>query len=160
MAVNDGEWHHVAAVRDALTRKLRVYVDYNFAGEGADTTTLPLTNAQNLVIGAYNAGTRQFEGEIDFLRITGEALDPSWFIPLGGVVSLPTVALTDVGLAGNSIAFSFATQSGFSYIVQSTDALDGTWGELETISGNGSLRTVSYAISGAHRFFRVEVRSN
>jgi len=80
-AVNDGEWHHVAAVRDAAAKKLRVYVDYLLAGEVTDTLTAPPTNGQSLVVGAFNNGQRQFEGAMDFVRISSGALAPSEFIP-------------------------------------------------------------------------------
>ncbi|MEZ6190962.1 MAG: laminin G domain-containing protein [Phycisphaerales bacterium] len=47
VTVNDGEWHHVAAVRDADAGTLSLYVDYNFAGSIADTTTGDFGNAND-----------------------------------------------------------------------------------------------------------------
>lgn len=155
-SVNDGNWHHVAAVRDALTRKLRVYVDYTLAGEATDTTTLPLTNAQNLVVGAYNSGTRQFEGEMDVVRISGEALDPSWFIPLGGLAS--PFMLVNHALVGNNLSFSFATETGRTYVVESTDALGTGWSNVETVIGDGTVKTVSYPATDTKRFYRVRAQ--
>ncbi len=81
--VNDGGWHHVAAVRDRDSEQLRVYVDYVLAGMTADTTVGGLGNGNDLLIGAFNdgaAGIKQFIGAIDFVRISGEALDPSEFV--------------------------------------------------------------------------------
>lgn len=89
VSVNDGNWHHVAATRDAANKKLRVYVDYMLAGESTDTTSLPLTNAQNLVVCAFNNDARQFEGEIDWIRISSTALTPSDFVP--GLLSIRDV---------------------------------------------------------------------
>jgi sialidase-1 len=93
ISVNDGNWHHVAAVRDAANRKLRVYVDYMLAGETTDSTSLSLTNAQNLVVGAFNNDARQFEGEIDWIRISSTTLSPSDFVP--GLLSIRNVFPTN-----------------------------------------------------------------
>lgn len=119
ISVNDGQWHHVAAVRDAANKKLRVYVDYVLAGESNDTLTMPPTNSQSLVIGAYNSGTRQFEGEIDFVRISAGALTPAQFVPaalaivnvqpennatfLSPTNALRFTVLSDVGVAPEKI---------------------------------------------------------
>jgi len=82
--VNDNEWHHVAAVRDAEAGTLSLYIDYVFAGSVADTTTGDFGNASDLLIGAFNdsSGTtnKQFNGDIDFVRISQAALDPLSFI--------------------------------------------------------------------------------
>jgi len=117
--VNDGEWHHVAAVRDATARKLRVYVDHLLAGEAADSLTTPPTNAQSLIIGAFSNGTRQFEGAIDFVRASSGALAPSDFIaaalsidelsPADGDTFVPAanglrfVVISELGVAPNGI---------------------------------------------------------
>lgn len=84
VTVNDGEWHHVAAVRDADAGTLSLYVDYNFAGSIADTTTGDFGNANDLIIGAFNSSTGanhyQFNGDIDFIRVSQAALNPLGFI--------------------------------------------------------------------------------
>jgi sialidase-1 len=80
--INDGQWHHIAAVRDVAdpaARKLRLYIDGNLSGEIADTTTSSLANAQTLWIGRFNASGRELTGDIDFVRITPEALSPAGF---------------------------------------------------------------------------------
>jgi hypothetical protein len=164
-ALNDGAWHHLAAVYDGIAQELRLYVDYHLDGTVAaavyTSTTNIIGNAKDLWIGAFQNLDREFDGEIDAVRISGEALDPSWFIPLGGVVVPPvTVKLTEVKVAGGAITFSFGTQSGHSYVVQATDTLGGVWGDVATASGDGSTKTVSYPASGLRRFFRVEIRSN
>ena len=82
--VNDGNWRHVAAVRDAGRQELRLYVDHVLAGVAADTTTGSLANAQDLVIGAFSNTSREFEGEIDWVRISRGALEPKAFVqPVG-----------------------------------------------------------------------------
>jgi sialidase-1 len=82
-SINDGEWHHIAAVRDAnnpAAKQLRIYVDGLLCGTLADTTTLSLANGQDVWIGRYNSGNRLFTGDIDFARITPQALAPAAFV--------------------------------------------------------------------------------
>ena len=82
--VNDGQWHHVAAIRDADNGTLSLYVDYIFAGSVVDTTTGDFSNANDLLIGAFNdsSGTslKQFIGDIDFVRISHGALSAEQFV--------------------------------------------------------------------------------
>ncbi|MFD2159617.1 exo-alpha-sialidase [Rubritalea tangerina] len=67
---NDGEWHSVAAVKDATARRLRLYVDGILLADVADTTTGSHANSQSLCIGRFNGSNRHFTGAIDFVRIT------------------------------------------------------------------------------------------
>ena len=81
-SINTGQWHHIAAVRDATNpgaKELRLFVDGQPSGSLADTTTGTFANGNALWIGRYNAGTRQLTGDIDLIRITPAALDPSAF---------------------------------------------------------------------------------
>jgi sialidase-1 len=81
--INDGQWHHIAAVRDVANpanRKLRLYIDGTLSGEINDTTTGSLANSQSLWIGRFNASGRELAGEIDLVRITPTALAPSGFV--------------------------------------------------------------------------------
>ena len=89
-------------------------------------------------------------------RITKAALDVSWFIPLGGITS--PVQLTNSVITGGNISFRFVTEAGRSYLVQSTDALDSTWSGIETISGDGTMKTVTYSITGPQKYFRVRAQ--
>lgn len=80
--INDGQWHHVAAVRDVANpsaRKLRLYIDGSLSGEISDTTTGSLANSQALCIGRFNAAGRDLAGDIDLVRITPGALAPADF---------------------------------------------------------------------------------
>ena len=81
--IDDGNWHHVAAVRDASVaggKELRLYVDGAASGTVADTTTGSLANGQALWVGRFNSGARLFTGEIDAVRITPAALAPAAFL--------------------------------------------------------------------------------
>ena len=82
-SINDGQWHHVAAVRDATiaaNKQLRIYIDGQLSGTLADTTTGSFANSQDLWLGRYNNGTRLFTGEIDLARITPQVLAPAGFV--------------------------------------------------------------------------------
>lgn len=79
--INDGAWHHVAAVRDADARLLRVYVDYQLVGTASDISVGSLANDTDMTIGGFaNSVTREFgPGDIDFVKITTAALEPAQF---------------------------------------------------------------------------------
>jgi hypothetical protein len=155
--LNDGQWHHLAAVYDPVAKQIRVYVDYVLDGAPVATTfTTLIGNTTDLWIGQQQSGTSKLDGDIDMIRVTSAALDPSWFIPLGGVPS--PVRLVNVNRSGANISFSFATEAGRSYIVQSAAAIGGAWGLVETIPGDGTIKTVSYTISPGGELFRVKTQ--
>ena len=81
--INDGQWHHIAAVRDVTdpgARQLRLYVDGVLSGSLPDTTVNSLANGQAVWIGRFNSANRLFTGEIDLVRISPVALTPSQFV--------------------------------------------------------------------------------
>ncbi|MEE4304355.1 MAG: LamG-like jellyroll fold domain-containing protein, partial [Wenzhouxiangella sp.] len=81
--INDGEWHHVAMVRDAINRELRLYVDYQLDARAIDTTAgdIATPGGTNIVIGGFNDGNRQLEGEVERARIlTGRLPSNSAFL--------------------------------------------------------------------------------
>lgn len=83
VSINDGQWHHVAAVRDATNasaKQLRLYVDGTLSGSLTDTTVNSLANGQAVWIGRFNAGTRFLTGDVDLVRITPQALAPQMFL--------------------------------------------------------------------------------
>lgn len=99
VAINDGEWHHVAMVRDASFDTLALFVDRMLDVQVADATTGDSINANDIVLGAFNAGTRQLTGELDFARITRGALGVGEFVQLSNGIDL-MVSIED----GTSIA--------------------------------------------------------
>jgi hypothetical protein len=158
--LNDGQWHHLAVIYDGAAKQMRAYVDYVPDGNTVTTTYTSSNNiigsSQDLWIAAFQAGNRLFEGDIDAVRLTAAPLDVSWFIPLGGVAA--NVTIENVMVSANSVSFSFVTTAGRSYVVQSTTSLGGTWTDVETVTGDGTRKTVNYAASGAQKFFRINVR--
>ncbi|WOO41654.1 sialidase family protein [Rubellicoccus peritrichatus] len=79
--IDDGEWHHVAAVLDRSAKTMSIYVDYALAVSGTDTTVSSLHNSKAITIGMANTGGTRFNGDIDFVRISNSALAPEDFIP-------------------------------------------------------------------------------
>ncbi|MDF1555613.1 MAG: DNRLRE domain-containing protein [Deferrisomatales bacterium] len=51
--VDDGAWHHVVAVRDAVSRELSLHVDGVFQGSVADLTTGSIDSGQSLWFGNH-----------------------------------------------------------------------------------------------------------
>jgi hypothetical protein len=62
-------------------------------------------------------------------------------------------------MSEGALRFSFATQTGLNYGVQSTDSLDPTnWQLVTNFTGSGAIASVTNAISTAERFYRVGVQ--
>ena len=82
--VNDGQWHHVAAVRDAsnpASKVLRLYLDGLLIGTLADATTGTLANSEPFNIGYFGKSTTSnLTGDIDLVRISPTALTPVDFV--------------------------------------------------------------------------------
>ena len=147
--VNDGEWHHVAAVRDAAEGTLSLYVDYQFAGSIPDTSTGDFGNANDMLIGAFNdsSGTtnKQFIGDIDFVRVSQAALSildfVQPFILAGDLDGDGFVGLSDLDLILGSWNLSVpvddvADPSGDGYVgLGDLDIVLGNW-NAGTAPGN------------------------
>jgi hypothetical protein len=77
-ALNDNRWHHVAAVRDAVTGQLRLYVDGQEDGrmDLHSTGRLPLLSGMPLTIGylEQSSDRQQFTGVLDEVAVRGRAL--------------------------------------------------------------------------------------
>ena len=85
--ISANTWYHVAVVRSSNT--VTMYVNGTSVASG--TYTSALTSTSNFEIGAYNAGTGNFQGYIDDLRITkGYARYTTTFTP-------PTAAFPNIG---------------------------------------------------------------
>ena len=65
----NGQWNHLAAVRDCNTKTLKLYVNGELAGEASDNTG-DITEDENIVIGNCNVNfNTPFTGTVDELRI-------------------------------------------------------------------------------------------
>ena len=91
--VSDGNWHHVAITYDQST--MRVYVDHVLRASKAWSHGLTYGTASKnrLCIGTFDATTYgRWQGFIDEVRISDEALPPEQFIQ---VVDHASIAATD-----------------------------------------------------------------
>ena len=95
-SVADGRWHHYALVydRDELTDNIvRVYRDGVQVARSPGNTSAAKLRAGTLFIGTRNGSEYPFVGQLDDIKITGRALDPSEFmtersIPPGMIISV------------------------------------------------------------------------
>lgn len=75
------------------------------------------------------------------------------FVPSAAPMSL------SASMSGGAIAIKFPTQSGYSYTVQYSDTLNpASWQTLTTVSGDGTVKTVTDPVSSSQRFYRVEAQ--
>ncbi len=105
--LTDGKWHHVAFTYDGAT--VRLFVDY------VERASMPWTNAIDyngeckgrLCIGGNDmANYGHWQGYIDEVRISSEALGPEKFLRVGGVDTHASDADTAVYLPFDSFEFS------------------------------------------------------
>ncbi|MFC1711731.1 DUF2341 domain-containing protein [Patescibacteria group bacterium] len=66
--VNDGDWHHVAGVRNVADDKIYIYVDGVLENSATDTTTSTISNSEDVTIGRFEGGNF-FNGKIDHVKI-------------------------------------------------------------------------------------------
>ena len=102
--ITDGKWHHVAITYDGTT--VRLYADYTLVG-WLDWSGPLVYNGGQLCIGA-NPGTSYgaWDGFIDEVRISDEALPPEKFLHIGGMDTHASDADTAVYLPFNWFEFS------------------------------------------------------
>lgn len=74
ISVADNQWHHVAAVRDRDTKKIKIYIDGALSGEASDEVKGSLSNRRSLYIGGTESVDGKFKGQIDFVRISPLAI--------------------------------------------------------------------------------------
>ncbi|MGD9723991.1 MAG: LamG-like jellyroll fold domain-containing protein [Pirellulales bacterium] len=81
MRVDDGQWHRLVAVRDALTGSHSLWLDDLPAAPTIMAAALDVDSEERVTLGAYNNGTAQLAFEIDTLRVTRAAVAPADFLP-------------------------------------------------------------------------------
>ena len=116
-------------------------------------TTAPYTVTwTNVAVGTYS--------------LTATATDNSGATATSSAVNISVltgtnspVALLDLAIQGSSFNFSFATQSGVSYLVQFTESLEPiNWQVLTNFSGNGATRSLTDTATAVQRFYRVSAQ--
>ncbi|MCX6927712.1 MAG: LamG domain-containing protein [Verrucomicrobia bacterium] len=90
--VNDGQWHHIAAVRNGLTGLRMMYVDgypdQRSVRPTSDTGLMQPASSDSLVLGPFTAWGRQFNGYLKDVRVYNYALSRAQVQAL--LPSLPT----------------------------------------------------------------------
>lgn len=163
----DGEWHHVALVYDSnskgTTNILSLYVDYTLrATKSGSFPPIPWGNFP-IYIGAGNFPggqdngefRRNFDGKIDEVRISNEALQPSQFVTIpSGQFALVTISNALVGAQ-----LRWDSQTNHAYQVQYVPQIPAnSWSNLGgPLTGNGNWLTSTDAFvpNRTQRFFRV-----
>ncbi|EEF57883.1 hypothetical protein, partial [Pedosphaera parvula] len=78
------------------------------------------------------------------------------FVPAAAPSALPVSV--SISHSGSNLVLSFPTQAGHNYTVQFKNNLNaGTWGTLNTVAGDGSVKNVSDPL-GTNRFYRVSAQ--
>ena len=105
--IMDGKWHHIAAIKEwtGTHSQVSVYFDYVLDGATATTTYYDdFDTSGDMYIGSFpDSTTSDFEGSIDFIKISEGALSPSQFVQ---PINLPTNPLPGDGDAGVAISTS------------------------------------------------------
>jgi len=141
----DGKWHHVAAVRDTAADVTRIYIDYvlDKTTDTADNTTGSIANGGILTIGAFTGNdTREFAGDIDFIKISSGVLTTSQFVQKLVLPSNPSPSddanvvpidanlswtpITEGGTTINYHTVYLATDEAFSNIVETFNNVTGS----------------------------------
>ena len=143
--IADGNWHHVAFVIEKTRNDVsasRLYIDatnvYTRCGLSAGNSPGPGALAdQKLYIGSRANNEFKIKGEIDNLKISAGALDPSEFVRLDGTVAEPPrIAYWPFGAAGTADMSGnghalFAAGAGLTF-ANGAVQLDGTAAQLGT----------------------------
>ncbi len=121
----NGNWHHVACVRDEATNRNILYVDGTITDEATYNYTGAFTTTMDLQIGnLINGGTHLYfyKGDIDEVAIFNKALSASEISAIitsanagVGICSVsnqaPTFTSTPVTTASVSVAYSYTAQA-------------------------------------------------
>ena len=146
--ITDGKWHHVAMTYDGAM--VRLYVDYVLRGYLAWSGTLAYDsgNTGKLCLGAnYGTSYGAWDGFIDEVRISDEALPPEKFLQIGGLTNHASDPDTAIYLPFNALDFS-------------TDKFFGTVGQAifhnSACSTNAALINLSLSTIGAGVYPRLD----
>ena len=140
-AIYDGLWHHVAGVRDKTAGKVRVYIDGVLEAETDDNTATDILPGGYMVVGGFTGySSRNWEGNLDYVKVTRAALGPADFPtpmalptdpnPVDGATGIPTTyVLSWTPIAGATITTQtvvLATDPFMLNVVDSIVAATGT----------------------------------
>ena len=84
-AINDAAWHRIAAVRDAATKTLRVYIDGQLDATTSYAFEGVLQSDTDYTIGSRPDLSKQLAVDVDTLRVTRALLSPEQFMPIDAI---------------------------------------------------------------------------
>ena len=144
-----GEWHHIAGVRDVTAGTMTVYIDGVLDTQTDDTTIdgqdfIPSGLAAIGNFYATESQTRTFNGNIDFVKITRAALDPTEFVqafelptspdPVNGATAVPTTyTLSWTPITGATISLETVTIATDPYLTEVVSTLTATNSSVEVV---------------------------
>ncbi|HEX4646329.1 MAG TPA: hypothetical protein VH598_12055, partial [Verrucomicrobiae bacterium] len=123
------------------------------------TVTLPPTVAGQNIRLKWRCGTGIVQtGEGVGWYLDNVAVTDGGSYTCASAVSAPS--LVNPQVIGGNLTFSIQTAGGHTYTLEYKNSLtDPTWTALQTFNGDGSLKTITNALSAApQRFYRVGVR--
>jgi hypothetical protein len=139
--IRDGQWHHVAGVRDRANGKLKIYIDGVLDMEGDDTTAAIIPTGY-FVVGGFDAdANRDFVGNIDFVKVTRSALTPAEFVQPLPLPSAPDPVDGATGLPSGEYILSWTPADGMisQRVLFGTDS---SMQDVATVSAGGNTATV------------------
>lgn len=157
--VNDGNWHHIAAVIDRAANELKLYVDYVNVTTKANTTTQDIVPNGYMAVGGFHGyNSRNTSGSIDFVKVTRAALTPSEFVlslgalptnpsPVDGAAGVPSTYI----LSWDPIASATITSQS---VVLATDVY--MQNVVSTITATGNTAQVSGLLNNTTYYWRVD----
>lgn len=158
-SVRDNQWHHVAAVRDGASQKLRLYVDYTLAAEDSDLSGVLDLRGKNIVAGRLLDDTVKYIGEMGFAKFTKAALTPAEF-EQALCLSLPSSPYPEDGAVAvvDGLEFSW-TPAGCGTITSQTVVIasdEYMTNVLETITASGNTAVPTVLESNNSYYWRVD----
>jgi hypothetical protein len=94
--INDGQWHHLAAVRTRATGVMQVFVDGRLEATGTGSTRA-LTRPTQLTLGGSAAGGHRLKGSLADVRVFAKALTETDISALSHAAGKPAAAAGLVG---------------------------------------------------------------
>jgi hypothetical protein len=163
----DGNWHHVAAIRDYGYATMSIYLDYvkvgsvtepMFSGNFTDPTSRWYIGS----MGPTTNTSREFNGALDYIRISNAALASGDFVqPLKTLASNPTPADKAYNIAGPTVALSWTPASGSGIVLNSQVVQVATDPNFDNIiqtfnlNGTATSANLSPVVNSRRYFWRV-----
>jgi hypothetical protein len=151
-----GHWHHIAFVQAGSTS--RYYSDYQLIGDLTDFAHIPgtFTNISQITLGRIAGDNgNNFEGLIDEIRITADAIAPTQFLRVAGGLAPGIRAFPS---AASPAVLTVVTESNSAYRIQGSTnltAMPQVWTNVGGVfTGRAFYTTVTNADAPA-TFYRV-----